>query len=80
VLQNALTNTLVQVTSPDNMRGRIMSVYSMVFQGLMRAGGMQAGFMETMVGAPLAVASGALLSLLYGSFVFFKWPQIRRMK
>jgi MFS family permease len=80
VLQNALTNTLVQVTSPDNMRGRIMSVYSMIFQGMMRAGGMQAGFMETMVGAPLAVASGALLSLLYGVFVFFKWPQIHRMK
>jgi len=26
------------------------------------------------------VASGALLSLVYGVFVFFKWPQIRRMK
>jgi hypothetical protein len=62
------------------MRGRVMSVYSMVFQGMMRAGGMQAGFMETLVGAPLAVASGALLSLAYGGFVFFKWPQIRRIK
>jgi predicted MFS family arabinose efflux permease len=80
ILQNALTNTLVQVTTPDQMRGRVMSVYSMVFQGMMRAGGMQAGFMETLVGAPLAVASGALLSLGYGLLVFFKWPQIRRMK
>jgi MFS family permease len=80
ILQNALTNTLVQVTSPDHMRGRIMSIYSMVFQGMMRAGGMQAGFTETLVGAPLAVASGALLSLVYGVFVFFRWPQIRRMK
>jgi MFS family permease len=80
VLQNALTNTLVQVTAPDALRGRVMSVYSMVFQGMMRAGGMQAGFMETMVGAPLAVASGAVLSLAYGLLVFFRWPQIRRMK
>jgi MFS family permease len=80
ILQNALSNTLVQVTSPDNFRGRVMSVYSMVFQGMMRAGGMQAGFMETQAGAPLAVASGALVSLAYGLFVFFKWPQIRRMK
>jgi MFS family permease len=80
ILQNALTNTLVQVTTPDQMRGRVMSVYSMVFQGMMRAGGMQAGFTETLVGAPLAVASGALLSLGYGLLVFFKWPQIRRMK
>jgi predicted MFS family arabinose efflux permease len=80
ILQNALTNTLVQVTAPDHMRGRIMSVYSSVFQGMMRVGGMQAGFMETIVGASMAVASGALLSLAYGVFVFFKWPQIRRMK
>lgn len=80
ILQNALTNTLVQVIAPDAMRGRVMSVYSLVFQGMMRAGGMQAGFMETMVGAPLAVASGALLSLGYGLLVFFKWPQIRRME
>lgn len=80
ILQNALSNTLVQITAPDHMRGRIMSVYSMVFQGMMRAGGMQAGFTETFVGAPLAVASGALLSLAYGVFVFFKWPQIRRLK
>jgi hypothetical protein len=80
ILQNALTNTLIQVTAPDNMRGRIMSVYSSVFQGMMRLGGMQAGFTATFVGAPLAVASGALLSLGYGLLVFFKWPQIRRMK
>jgi MFS family permease len=80
ILQNALSNTLVQVSTPDAMRGRVMSVYSMVFQGMMRAGGMQAGFMEAVVGAPLAVAWGALLSLAYGVFVFFKWPQIHRLK
>ena len=80
ILQNALSNTLIQVTSPDELRGRIMSVYSLVFQGMSRVGAMQAGFMATLVGAPLAVASGALLSLVYGVFVFFKWPQIRRMK
>jgi len=80
ILQNALSNTLIQVSSPDELRGRIMSVYSMVFQGMSRVGAMQAGFMAALVGAPLAVASGALLSLVYGVFVFFKWPQIRRMK
>jgi MFS family permease len=80
ILQNALSNTLVQVSSPDELRGRVMSIYSMVFQGMSRVGAMQAGFMASLLGAPLAVASGALLSLAYGVFVFFKWPQIRRMK
>jgi MFS family permease len=80
ILQNALSNTLVQLASPDHLRGRVMSVYSLVFQGMAGAGRMQAGLMEGFVGAPFSVAIGALASLAYGVFVFFKWPQIRRMK
>ncbi len=79
ILQNALANTLVQVNSPDRLRGRVMSIYSLVFQGMQGAGRMQAGLTETLIGAPLSVAVGALISLLYGLFVFFRWPQIRRM-
>jgi MFS family permease len=80
ILQNALSNTLVQVTSPDRLRGRVMSVYSLVFQGMAGAGRMQAGLVEGFVSAPFSVAIGALVSLIYGLFVFFKWPQIRHMK
>ena len=80
ILQNALANTLVQVSSPDQLRGRVMSIYSLVFQGMQGAGRMQAGLTETLVGAPLSVALGALASLVYGIFVFFKWPQIRKLK
>ena len=80
ILQNALANTLVQLASPDRLRGRVMSVYSLVFQGMQGAGRMQAGLTETFMGAPLSVAVGALMSLVYGIFVFFKWPEIRRMK
>jgi hypothetical protein len=79
ILQNALANTLVQLASPDRLRGRVMSVYSLVFQGMQGAGRMQAGLTETLVGAPLSVAIGALISLMYGLFVFFKWPQIRKL-
>jgi MFS family permease len=80
ILQNALANTLVQLASPDRLRGRIMSVYALVFQGLQGAGRMQAGLTETLIGGSLSIALGALASLAYGVFVFFKWPQIRRTK
>jgi MFS family permease len=79
ILQNALANTLVQLASPDRLRGRVMSVYSLVFQGMQGAGRMQAGITETLTGAPFAVAIGAIVSLAYGLFVFVKWPQIRRL-
>jgi MFS family permease len=80
ILQNALANTLVQVNSPDQLRGRVMSLYSLTFQGMQGAGRMQAGLTETLIGAPFSVAIGALVSLVYGIFVFFKWPQIHKLK
>jgi len=43
VWQNALANTLLQLITPDELRGRVMSLYSLTFQGMMRVGGLQAG-------------------------------------
>ena len=80
ILQNVMTNTLVQLSAPDGFRGRIMSVYSMLFQGMMGAGRMQAGLTMSLTGAPFAVLIGAALSLIYSVFVFFKWPKIRQLK
>ncbi|MBI5564027.1 MAG: MFS transporter, partial [Chloroflexi bacterium] len=80
ILQNVMTNTLVQMSAPDGFRGRIMSVYSMLFQGMMGAGRMQAGLTMSLTGAPFAVLIGAALSLIYSMFVFLKWPKIRQLK
>lgn len=79
VWQNALANTLIQVISPDQLRGRVMAMYSMVFQSTMRLGGLQAGYVADWVSAPFSVGIGALLSLLYGLFVAIKVPEIRRL-
>jgi MFS family permease len=79
VFQNALANTLLQITSPDELRGRVMSQYSLVSQGMHQLGGLQAGFVADWIGAPLSVGIGAALSLLYGIFVFFRFPQVREL-
>jgi len=79
VFQNALANTLVQITSPDELRGRVMSQYSLVSQGMHQLGGLQAGFVADWIGAPLSVGIGAALSLLYGIFVFLRFPQVREL-
>ena len=80
VMQNALANTLLQVIVPDQLRGRLMSIYSIVLQGMQKAGGMQAGFTQALAGAPFSVAIGAIISAVYGCIVFWRWPQIRRLK
>lgn len=77
VCQNALANTMLQLITPDSMRGRVMSLYTMTFQGMMRLGGLQAGFMADWLTAPLSVGLGAGVSLAYGLFVAVKYPKIR---
>jgi predicted MFS family arabinose efflux permease len=79
VFQNALANTLLQITAPDQLRGRVMSQYSLVTQGMHHLGGLQAGFVADWIGAPLSVGIGAAISLFYGIFVFFRYPRVREM-
>lgn len=80
VMQNALANTLLQLISPDELRGRVMGVYSMVLQGMMRFGGLQAGLVADWVSAPFSVGVGAVLSLFYGLFVALRVPEVRELK
>ena len=80
VSQNALVNTLIQFSTPDAMRGRVMSLYSLIMQGTQRLGGLQAGFVADWVGAPIAVGFGAAASLVYGLFVAVRFPRVRQLE
>lgn len=80
VAQNALANTLIQVHTPDTMRGRVMSLYSLVTQSTMRLGGLQAGLVADRIGAALAVGLGASFSLAYGAFVALRFPRVRELQ
>ena len=79
VWQNSLANTLLQLVTPDQVRGRVMSLYSLTFQGMMRVGGLQAGLVADWIGAPLSVGIGAAISLAYGLFVAIRFPKVREM-
>ncbi len=80
VSQNALANTLIQITTPDSMRGRVMSLYSLTTQSTMRLGGLQAGLVADRIGAPLTIGLGATISLAYGAFVTLRFPRVRQMR
>ena len=79
VMQNALANTLLQIITPDAVRGRVMSIYTLTFQASMRLGGLQAGLVADSIGASLAVSLGAVVSLGYGLFVAVRFPKVREM-
>jgi predicted MFS family arabinose efflux permease len=79
VAQNALANTLIQLNIPDELRGRVMSLYTLTFQVSMRAGGLQAGLVADSLGPAMSVGIGAAVSLAYGLFIAIRYPALRRM-
>jgi MFS family permease len=77
MVQMASTNTLIQSMVPDRLRGRVMSVYSMMMMGMAPLGALFAGAASDRIGAPLTVAVGGLFSI--GGSIWFSLhlPEIR---
>ena len=64
----AIANTTLQMVSPHHLRGRVMSVYMLVFNGTTPIGNLFTGVLATPFGAPLALFISALLSLIAAVF------------
>ncbi len=60
----AICNTTLQVTTPDRLRGRIMSLYAFVFAGVTPIGSFFIGSVAEILGIPAAFAAGGGLGLL----------------
>ena len=70
-------NTTIQMSVPDQLRGRVMSVYTTVFAGSVPAGGLLMGAIASTWGVPLALLIGAILSLAVGVGAWFWLRRIR---
>jgi MFS family permease len=77
MVQMASSNTLIQSMVPDTMRGRVMSVYSMMFMGMAPFGGFFAGAIAHHIGAPYTVAVGGLACIAGASLYGMYLPKIR---
>jgi MFS family permease len=71
MVQMAASNTLIQAMVPDELRGRVMAVYSMMFMGMAPLGALFAGVLADRLGAPLTLSIGAV-ACLAGAAVFWK--------
>jgi predicted MFS family arabinose efflux permease len=72
-----LANVTVQTNTPDELRGRVMSVYMLIFFGASPIGALLAGGLAQQLGEPLAVVICAAVGLVAAVFVWFKVPQLR---
>jgi MFS family permease len=59
----ATTNTIIQMTVPDHLRGRVMSIYTTVFAGSSPIGGLIAGFIAAAAGVAAALLVGGVVSV-----------------
>jgi MFS family permease len=75
--QMAASNTLLQVLTPDALRGRIMAFYSMMFMGMAPFGALGAGAAAHRLGAPLTVAIGGGVSVMAGLVFTWQLPSLR---
>ena len=56
--------TTIQTVAPDHLSGRVMSVQVLFFDGSLPLGYLLMGWLSGLFGAPIALLTGALLSLL----------------
>ncbi len=75
----SLTNTLIQTSSPDDIRGRVMSVFNIFFNGMFPVGSLIAGALAQTKGAPFALLIGGVLVLLTLTSVSLLRPQLRQL-
>jgi predicted MFS family arabinose efflux permease len=74
-----VSNALVQSHVPDELRGRVMGVYILVFQGGMPIGSLFAGAVASALGAPTAVMINAFIILVVTGTLFFIRPRMRQL-
>ncbi len=79
MIQNATSNTLIQLSVPDELRGRVMSVYMIVFQGFFPLGSLMAGTIAEHFTIPIGAAFGGSVALAAGLVWLWRAPHIRKL-
>jgi len=77
ILYVASTNTLVQLTIEDRYRGRVMSLYTLMFIGTAPLGALMAGGIAQRAGAPAATSACAVILLGSAVWVAYRLRVIR---
>jgi MFS family permease len=72
-------NTLIQMNITDEIRGRVMSVYMMIF-GLMPLGALPAGALAESFGAPFPITLGGAVLAIFMLLITFLRPRVRHLE
>ena len=79
VPQLTTVNSLLQLNVPDQMRGRIMSLFSLIIIGSVPLGSMLYGTVATYLGPSLALTLGSLTAASVAGFILLRHPSLRHL-
>jgi MFS family permease len=77
-LSSIIRNTLRQLLTPDEMRGRMMSITQIFLKGGPQLGEVESGLVAQLLGVPFAIISGGVCCVLVAGIVVRKYPQLWR--
>jgi MFS family permease len=69
--------SLIQLIAPNEMRGRVMSIYMVAFRGGMPLGSLVSGWLATLVGAQLVIAVNGVLLVLVAMYFLARSHGVR---
>jgi MFS family permease len=79
VMVFATLSSLVQLNAPNEMRGRVMSLYMVAFRGGMPLGSLAGGWLANIVGAPTVLTVNGVLLSAVAVVVLAKSSEIRKL-
>jgi MFS family permease len=77
VMVFAMLSSLVQLNAPNEMRGRVMSIYMVAFRGGMPLGSLVAGWLANSTSAPAVLTVNGVLLSIVATWFLAKNPQVR---
>ncbi len=75
-----VANILVQWHVSDELRGRVMAIFTLASFGMVPAGALVVGAMAEMIGEPMTVAIGAVVVLVFAGWLWRCAPQVRALE
>jgi len=75
----ATITSLVQLIAPNEMRGRVMSIYMLAFRGGMPLGSLTSGYLAGVFGAPAVLAVGGTLLMIVAGYFLARGGGVRKL-
>jgi predicted MFS family arabinose efflux permease len=70
----SLVTSLVQLIAPNEMRGRVMSIYMVAFRGGMPLGALISGYAASVTSAPVVLAVNGVFLCIVAAYFFARTP------